>query len=172
MRRHQVAVLSDPDASERRRWPRKTAPLPAVIAHADGKNARDCTIVDISAGGAQISTSEKLPVGSQVYLLDTSNQVAYLTKILWSNPTRSGLWFLGKQPIGRGMAPCLSFLWRLLLEAKLRDVEKNLAEGVPKTLALTQAGLTAVKVHEMVEHTNGDRKFERALLRAMSLLKT
>jgi hypothetical protein len=29
--------------------------LRAVIANADGKNARDCAIVDISAGGAQIA---------------------------------------------------------------------------------------------------------------------
>src|SRR5258708_784878 len=171
MRRNQAAALSDPDASERRRWPRKTTPSRAVIANADGKNAHDCVIIDISAGGAQISTSEKVPVDLQVYLLDTGNQVAYLAKILWSNATRSGLWFLGKQPIGRGMAPCLSFLWRLLLEAKLREVDRNLAEGVPKTLALAGAGLTPVHVHEMAQHTNGDRKFESALLRAMSLFR-
>jgi hypothetical protein len=171
MRRNQAAAFSDPDASERRRWTRKNTPLRAVIANADGKNARDCAIVDISAGGAQISTSEKLPIGLQVYLLDTGNGVAYLAKILWSNPTRSGLWFLGKQPIGGGMAPCLSFLRRLLLEAKLREVDRNLAEGVAKTLALAGAGLTPVLVHEMAEHTNGDRKFASALLRAMSLFR-
>jgi hypothetical protein len=169
MRRNRAASPSEPGASERRRWPRKTTPLRAVIADADGKNPRDCTIIDISAGGAQVSTSKELPVDSRVYLLDTGNQVAYLAKILWSSPARSGLWFLGKHPISRGMAPCLSFLWRLLLEAQLREVDRNLAEGVPKTLALSGAGLMPVHVHELARHTNGDRKFQSALLRAMSL---
>jgi len=145
--------------------------LSAVVANADGRNARDCTIVDISAGGAQIGTSEKLAVHSQVYLLDTKHEVAYLAKILWSNPTRAGLWFQGKQPIGAGLAPYQTFLWRLLLEAKLREVERNVANGSPKALALETAGLTAVNVHDMAQHTYGDRKFESALLRAMSLFK-
>ena len=131
MRRNQAAAVSDPDAAERRRWPRRPAPLRALIAGADGKNARDCAIVDISKGGAQISTSEKLPVGLQVYLVDTENAVAYLAKVLWSSPTRSGLWFQGKQQIGKEMAPCLIFLWRLLLEAKLRQVDRNLAGEMP-----------------------------------------
>jgi hypothetical protein len=143
--------------------------LRAVIANAEGKNARDCTIVDISAGGAQISTSQDLPVGFQVYLLDTKNHVAYLAKVLWSNRARSGLWFQGKQPIGSGMPPCLVFLWRLLLEAKLREVDRYLAEGMPKALVLAEVGLKAISVHEMTQHASGDRKFESALLRALSL---
>ena len=171
MRKNHAVAVSDPDAAERRRWPRKLTPSTAVIANADGKNARDCTIIDISAGGAQIGTSQDLPVGLQVYLLDTKNQVAYLAKVLWSNRARSGLWFRGKQPIGSGLAPCQTFLWRLLLEAKLRQVDRNVADGMPNALALADAGLDVMSVHEMAQHTNGDKKFASALLRAMSLFK-
>jgi hypothetical protein len=170
MRKSVPGTPSDAHPLARRRWPRKPTLLSAVVADANGENARDCTIFDVSAGGAQIGTSRALPVGLQVYLLDTGNRVAYLAEVVWSKATRSGLLFLGKQTIGIGLSPNLTFLWRLLLEAKLREVDRNVARGVPKVLAFSDTGLTEVHLHQMAQRTNGDRKFEGALLRARSLL--
>jgi hypothetical protein len=170
MKKDRTAADSSSDPRELRKWPRKPTLLRAVIADGDGGNPCDCSILDISAGGAQIADSHFLPVGAQVYLLDTGNRIAYLAKVVWSNPTRSGLSFVRKQAIGIGLPPNLTFLWRLLLEAKLREVDRNIARGVPKAMAFIEAGLTEVQLHQMAKRSNGDRKFDGALVQARSLL--
>jgi hypothetical protein len=155
---------------ERRRLPRKTTLLHAVIANAKGEDASDCMIQDVNAGGAQISGSKTLPIGTEIYLLNTGNQLAYLAKVMWSKSDRSGLSFLQTHTMGSGLPPHLTFLWKLYLEAKLREIDRDLVRGVPVSLAFLKAGLSEVDLHYISQHANGDIQFERALTHAKRLL--
>jgi len=156
--------------AERRRLPRKTTLLRAVVADANGENASDCKIYDINAGGAQISVSKALPIGTEICLLDTGNQLAYLAKVMWSKSDRCGLSFLQTHTMGSGLPPHLTFLWKLYLDAKLRQIDRDLARGVSASLAFLNAGLSEVDLHYMSRHVNGDIQFERAVIHAKRLL--
>ena len=119
------------DFSERRTRPRKPALTSAVVADVNGENACNCSIRDISAGGARIRLSRELPIGARIFLLDTSNRVAYLATVVWSNSNRSGLSFHQSYAIDAGLPTGLQFIWRLALEANLKDVEGVIATGLP-----------------------------------------
>ena len=165
------APIPDPKSWEdRRKFVRKPTFLRAVVADANGQNPQDCTVLDISAGGAQVSAAASYATGAQVCLLDVGNQVAYIAKVAWSKDGRSGLSFGDKHAIGMGLAPSHSFLWRLLLEAKLRDIERDIGKGAPVSLAFMIADLSEVQLHFMAQRATGDARFEQALRRASELL--
>src|SRR5215471_4651733 len=150
---------------ERRRLERKPALLRAVIVEANGQNARNCMIVDINAGGAQVSASTSFPVGTDVYLLDVGSQIAHFAKLVWSKADRSGLCFVESHRMGMGLPLHLSFLWKLLLEAKLRDIERNIGNGVSAGSAFMSAGLSGVDLDLMAQRAAGNPGFEEALHR-------
>ena len=169
-----TATAPAPDLSsweERRKYQRKPTFLRAVIADARGENVRDCSVLDISDGGAQVDAPATYPVGTEVCLLDVGNQFAYFAKVAWSKEDRCGLSFTVKHGIGMGLPSHLSFLWRLLLEAKLRDVERDIGKGVPAALAFMTEDLTGVQLHFMAQRASGDPRFQDALRRASALLR-
>ena len=155
---------------ERRRLERKPALLRAVIVEASGQNVRDCFIVDINAGGAQVSATISFPNGTEVYLLDVGNQIAYSAKVVWSKSDRSGLSFADCHRMATGLPLHQSFLWKLLLEAKLRDIERNIGNGISAGSAFMNAGLSGVELDLMARRAAGDAGFEEALQRARMLL--
>jgi hypothetical protein len=159
------------DPAEPRRLPRKTVLLSGVLADLNGERAADCAIEDINARGAAIGISRKLPVGAQVYLLDTGNRAAHLARVVWNNPNRSGLVFLRSYAMGPGLPPRMRVLWRLLLAAKLRQADRAVAMGIEAELALGTVGLTREHIHQMGRYANGDTKFQQLLHRVERLLE-
>jgi hypothetical protein len=164
------SVAPDPTSSEQRRLPRKTALLNGVLSDLTGETASDCTIQDINARGAAIGIRGKLPIGAQVYLLD-GNGAAHLSRVVWSNADRSGLLFVQSYAMGFGLPPRMRFLWRLLLEGKLRQVDRAVAMGIDAELALSTVGLTREYVHQLAQFAGADKRFQRLLLRAGRLLE-
>jgi hypothetical protein len=65
----------------------------------------------------------------------------------------------------------LKFLWRLLLEAKLREVDRIVAKGIPVGLAFQTVGLAEAHLDQMALHAGTDKKFERSLLLARRRLQ-
>jgi hypothetical protein len=163
-------VPLEPDPSERRRWPRKEGLLSGVVADVNGEISFDCTILDMNPQGAQIAFSDKLPLGEQIYLLDISNLTAYLASVAWNNSDRAGLSFVQSCAIGLALPPGLKFLWRLFLEAKLRELDRVVAKGVPVGLAFRTIGLSDADLDQMARHAGTDKKFERLLLLAKRLM--
>lgn len=163
------APAPDQQPHERRRLERKPALLRAVIVEANGQNARNCLIRDINAGGAQVSASISFPNGTEVYLLDVGNQIAHHAKLVWSKADRSGLSFGESHRMGMGLPLHLSFLWKLLLEAKLQDIERNIGSGISAGSAFMNAGLSGVDLDLMAQRAAGDAGFEEALQRARRL---
>jgi hypothetical protein len=158
------------DPSERRRWPRKPALIRAIVSDLNGENAFDCSIRDLSAGGAQITLARELPIGARICLLDPSGRVAHLATVAWSNSNRAGLMFHQSHVMGIGLPPGLKFIWRLALEAKLKEVEGVIAMGVPTEQACGSVGFTEDDLHQMARQVGGDEKFERVLQHAKRLL--
>ena len=156
--------------SEQRSLPRKSALLGGVIADLNTEQAWDCTIHDINAGGAAISAGGRLPVGVDLYLLDTGNREVHLARVMWSNYERSGLLIAQSYAMGLGLPPKMRFLWRLLLDAKLRQAERAVASGISSELALGSVGLTREHVHQMARFASADKRFRKLLARVEELL--
>ena len=164
------APAPDEEPHERRRLARKPAFLRAVIVEAKTQNARNCLILDINAGGAQVSALMRYPEGTELYLIDIAHQIAYAAKLLWTKADRSDLSFTESHRIGMGLPLHWSFLWKILLEAKLRDIERNIGNGISAASAFMNAGLSAIDLDMMAQRAAGDAAFEQALHRARQLL--
>jgi hypothetical protein len=153
-------VAPDADPSDQRVLPRKTALLNAVVCDLNGENAADCFIRDINARSAQISFANNLPIGSEIYLLDTTSKAAYLARVVWNRAGRAGLHFKSGHALNLGLAPKLKFLWRLFLEAKMREVYRFVSSGIPLELALSAAGVTEEHFNQMARYALADKRFE------------
>lgn len=167
MQEHALDISAGP---EQRMLPRKPGLLSGVLVDMDGEDPSDCTIRNITARGVAISHPKILPIGAQMYLLDPGNRIAHLTRVVWNRVDHSGLLFVRSYTMGLGLPPKLKFLWRLLLEAKLRQAERAVAIGVSAELAFRSVGLTRELVHRMAPQARADISFQRLLLRALRLL--
>ena len=169
---HKTAPDAPPDSAspEQRRLPRKPVLLSGVIADLQSDRSWPCTIHDINARGAAVGVGGRTPVGAQLYLLDTESRNAHLARVMWSNYERSGLLFDRSYSMGFGLPPTMRFLWRLLLEAKLKQADRAVAMGVAARLALDSVGLTQEDMHQMSRHASADKRFLKLLRRAEELL--
>lgn len=75
---------------ERRRWPRRWVHLSAQLRL--GSSSFDCTLVDLSEGGAQVETSHPLPF-MEAGVLKVEDGSTYRTRCRWVNGTRAGFEF-------------------------------------------------------------------------------
>jgi hypothetical protein len=90
--------------------------------------------------------------------------------VVWSNFNLAGLSFSQRHVIGAGLPPGLKFIWRLALEAKLKEVEGVLAMGVPVEQACSSVGFAEGDLDQMARHMDGDEKFELVLHHAKGML--
>jgi hypothetical protein len=128
--------------AERRRTRRKRVLLSGVVADANGKNAIDCIIRDLTARGAQVQLSVTLRKDNEVYLVDTRNEIAHLATVAWVKAGRAGLSFVRSYTLESALPPPLEFLGRLLIEAKVRQVHTLIKRGVPVEDATLAIGLS------------------------------
>jgi hypothetical protein len=152
------------NVSDRRKPPRKDAFLSGILVDIDGKGSpSDCVIRDISARGASISLCKTLPAGAQTILLDTGNRAAHFARVVWSNAGRCGLFFVRSYPMNRALPPRLAFLWRLLLEANLRQARRAIATGISADIALASIGLTREHAHQIARYARANRGVQHLL---------
>jgi hypothetical protein len=166
----QASARPDHVTVEKRKLPRKTGVLTGVLVDINGEDPSDCIIRDINIHGVAVIHPKRLPVGAQLYLLDTASRAAHLARVVWNHADCSGLFFVRSYEMGLGLPARLRFLWRLLLEAKLRQAESAVAQGIRPELAFGSVGLTREQVHQMAPHARADMSFQRLLLRTLRLL--
>ena len=154
----------DPPSPDQRWLPRKDALLDGVLADADGAAASECVIQNIHVLGASLSLERTLPISAHVVLLDTSNEAAHVARVIWSKGDRAGLSFIRSYAMGPGLPHTMRFVWRLLFEAKLRQVERAVAAGVSRESAVGTIGLTKQYIRQMAPHAASDERFQRLLL--------
>ena len=137
--------------------------MDGVLADADGAAASECIIQNIHILGASLSLERTLSISAQVVLLDTSNERAHIARVVWSGHGRTGLSFIRSYAMGPGLPHRMKFLWRLLFEAKLRQVERAVAAGIPRESAVGTIGLTKQYIRQMAPHAASDERFQRLL---------
>ncbi len=161
----------DAAPAERRRFPRKRVLLSGVVADANGQNAVDCTIRDVSSRGAQVAGLPKvLERGTELYLVDTRNEAAHLATVAWCNAGRTGLSFVRSYSLDLTLPPPLEFLGKLLIEAKLRQVRALMKRGVPMDEATRVVGVTENYLDRFIELGRNDGKVTLLLHQARRLL--
>jgi hypothetical protein len=133
--------------------------LSGVVADANGENAIDCSIVDVSASGAKIRLSRgTLQRDSEIYLVDTRNEMAHLATVVWIDDDRTGLSFVRSYSLTLTLPLRLAFLGKLLVQAKLRQVQALTKRGVPVEEATRVVGLSEDHLERVGERGSLDEK--------------
>jgi len=79
----------------------------------DGALTLDCTVHDISEGGAKVSLTRQLPLPPDLYLIVVKYGLAYHAKIVWLHFPARGLQFLETYELVSALPAELKFLHRL-----------------------------------------------------------
>jgi hypothetical protein len=78
-----------------RKSPRATVRQSAQIVGLDGRIIAPCTMIDVSAGGAQLEFDTSLDVPeSFILVLANTGRVRRECKVAWRGPQRAGVQFL------------------------------------------------------------------------------
>lgn len=81
----------DPGFEEKRRWPRQRVHLSGQVS--TDHSSLDCTVVDLSHGGAQVEFAHPAPI-SQLVTLMIRNRGTYSARCRWMSGARAGLEFI------------------------------------------------------------------------------
>lgn len=157
---------------ERRVLPRTNVLWTGVISETDGANAFDCTIRNISDGGAEIGSKRSSAVGDQVYLLVTRSQVAYLSSVAWVQNDRIGLSFSQTHEVGPRLPSDLKFLRYLLVQTKLRQMLGLVQRGMPLDEAARIIGWTDDEIEQLEGSLTTDQNVRFVVQRARRLFET
>jgi hypothetical protein len=104
---------------ERRPARRKRVLLSGIVSYDDGKVSFDCTIRDLSEGGAHIVVPKNTQFPSSFYLINIPGRLAYAAKVVWAGTGEVGL-ALARTHALTDIAPDLMFLKRLWLARAAR----------------------------------------------------
>ena len=107
-------------AEDRRLSPRTATVFDAVIATEHPLMTMDCSISNISVGGACMWTPSQ-DVPSQFYLIDVIAQVAYCAEVVWRRAPHVGVRFTGMVLVSERTAP--TFLTAALAQRRVQDTE-------------------------------------------------
>lgn len=86
--------MSAPDYSDRREHPREQTNLRGRVFYGQGMaHWADCTIVDLSKGGARVQISSIYPLPSRFVLLQLLGGVVYDVRVRWRRGDMTGVSF-------------------------------------------------------------------------------
>jgi hypothetical protein len=129
-------------AAEARKFARSYVHVAARLAGRGGVFLGDCTIRDLSLVGAQIIRPAGMTIPEELYLVDLANRIGYHARLVWWRPGAAGLAFQATYPIDDSLPKELAFLRRLLIDAKLKEVDALTASGHSLADAVEKAGLS------------------------------
>ena len=105
--------------ADRRAYPRDVVNLWARALYGPQRTLwADCTIVDLSKGGAKINVSEIYPLPGRFRLLQVRGGLVYEARLRWRRGDLTGVAFDGQQEIVGSADPEIAALeatWRALL---------------------------------------------------------
>jgi hypothetical protein len=128
--------------TERRMTRRRRVLLGGHVADLAGAWAAECTISNVSEGGAQIRVQPCGSLPNDVYLIDLKTHYAHLSRIAWQANDRIGLSFRESLDLETELPERLTFLKAMLIEAKLKQVEQLQRKGISLEDALSATGVT------------------------------
>ena len=94
----------------RRRDRRRSVLLTAVVVSRDGKEVRDCTMLDVSDTGARLRLSRPGAVPPGSMLIDLRNRKAYELLVAWQNQSQCGVRFVKSHLIDANLPKDLAYL--------------------------------------------------------------
>jgi hypothetical protein len=103
------------------RAPRVRTFLTGKLVHGDGAFSVDCTVRDISEGGAKVMLIQNQSLPPSVFLVVVKYCTAYQSEIVWANFPARGLKFLARYKLDRPVPKNLKYLRRLWLELRPRS---------------------------------------------------
>jgi hypothetical protein len=109
-----------PPVAERRPARRKRVLLSGIVASQDGKRTLDCTIRDLTAGGARVALNSFCAVESDFYLLNIRDRTAHYVSAAWRSQTEIGVVFKETIPLSGTLEPHHVFLKQLWLARATR----------------------------------------------------
>jgi len=86
----------------------------------DGAQVFDCSIRDLSEGGARVTVPATQPLPSHVYLINLRDGLAYESVVVWKRGSEAGLSFLKTHQVGELGGTELAYLKRLWVERAAR----------------------------------------------------
>jgi hypothetical protein len=110
-----------PLITERPRPARKKSFLGGLAVSRDGKFAIDCTIRDLSEGGAKVKIAKGHLVPEHFYLLISSRMMAHEALITWVRGNEFGVKFLAGYSFETMQTADLQFLRRIMAERLPRN---------------------------------------------------
>jgi len=124
-----------------RKSPRTKAFTAGLLANDDHSEPLSCLIRDISQDGAQIRVNAVQPVSEQGYMINLDTRSAYRVHAVWRRGSLTGLSLGTEYAIGDLLPANLEFLRSLFMEAKLRQVDQLIREGMTRPAALRKCGI-------------------------------
>jgi hypothetical protein len=116
-----MAGLEKQDVTDKRRpTRRKKVLLRGVITTAPGNRSFDCSILNLSESGAQISLSHNLELPHIFYLINIRDRCAYGAVVAWRKQDNAGVTFFSQFNLNEIPDPGMRFLRRLWLEAAVQ----------------------------------------------------
>jgi hypothetical protein len=109
-----------PPPADRRPGRRKRVLLGGRVAMHDGAQVFDCSIRNLSDGGARITVPNTQPLPSHVYLINLRDRLVYECVVVWKRGGEAGVSFLKTLPVGELGETNLAYLKRLWTERAAR----------------------------------------------------
>jgi hypothetical protein len=126
--------------ADQRSSPRRKALLTAKVVDRESAQSIDCTIRDISDGGAGIEFAADQIVPNQVFLIDMRSGNAHKAEVRWRKPRRAGLRFLQTISLRESVPEDVQHLKRLWESGSARPAP----DTVKVTPDMTSAGVAAL----------------------------
>ena len=95
--------------------------LTGKLVHGEGAFSIDCTVRDISEGGAKVTLRQNQSLPPNVFLVVVKYCIAYQSQIVWANFPARGLKFLERYKLDTSVPESLKYLRRLWLELHPRS---------------------------------------------------
>ena len=172
MNQHAPIAEQKTSGSEKRRYPRLRVLLGAVVTADKGINAYDGIIRNLSARGASVHAPMAMQTGDEIYLLDTRNHLGYFAAVRWTKSENAGVEFIRTYDLNTSVPDELSFLEKLLIEAKLRQVRALEKRGVDLEHAASTVGLSEGHLAQIDNHVNLATEYSILLDRLMPVVES
>jgi hypothetical protein len=107
-------------ASEKRDTRRRRVMSFGLVVPDENHPGLDCTIRDVSDGGARIGFARSVPLPTHFWLIEVRARIVYDVEVAWRNDLEAGLSFRDSFPLSQIAGPGLLFLKRLWMKHATR----------------------------------------------------
>ena len=142
MHRVEIGRLAHKQEQNLRKSERKRELTAGLFARDDYSEPLCCLIRDLSEEGAQIRINATEPLPEPGYIINLKTRSAQEARAVWRQGSVTGLSLGKKYAINDTLPNNLVFLKSLFTEAKLRQIDQMISEGVGSLAAVRKCGVT------------------------------